>query len=114
VGVLLAELLGGLVLIAVMAVIVHLTLPETLFDEVRRTLEERDRESGTTEDPTCGMEGKTSIRSRPTGRTLTFCSEGCMETYRQQTASRGGWYEGTPLVGRLVQGRQSVPQRSGR
>jgi len=55
---LLAELLGGLVLIAVMAVIVHLTLPETLFDEVRRTLEERDRESGTTEDPTCGMEGK--------------------------------------------------------
>jgi len=64
---LLAELLGGLVLIAVMAVIVHLTLPETLFDEVRRTLEERDRESGTTEDPTCGMEGKTSIRSQPTG-----------------------------------------------
>jgi len=90
---LLAELLGGLVLIAVMAVIVHLTLPETLFDEVRRTLEERDRESGTTEDPTCGMEGKDEYSiATDGGETLTFCSEGCMETYRQQTASRGGWY----------------------
>ena len=40
-----------------MAVIVHLTFPETLFEEVRETLTERDRESGVREDPTCGMEG---------------------------------------------------------
>ncbi|WP_178915455.1 permease [Natronomonas gomsonensis] len=89
---LLAELLGGLILIAVMAVIVHLTLPETLFDEVRETLNERDRESGITEDPTCGMEGKDEYAlTTDGGETLKFCSEGCMETYRQETSSRGGW-----------------------
>ncbi|MFC7185945.1 permease [Halorubrum yunnanense] len=89
---LLAELLGGLILIAVMAVIVHLTLPETLFDEVRATLNERDRESGVTEDPTCGMEGsKEYSLTTDGGETLEFCSEGCLETYRQETAGRGGW-----------------------
>ena len=91
---LVAELLGGLVLIAVMAVIVHLTLPESLFDEVRETLNERDRESGVTEDPTCGMEGKDEYSlTTDGGETLKFCSEGCMETYRQQTSSSGGWRE---------------------
>jgi len=91
---LLAELLGGLVLIAVMAVIVHLTLPESLFDEVRERLSERDRESAVTEDPTCGMEG-TEEYSLTTdgGETLRFCSEGCQETYLQQTSSSGGWRE---------------------
>ena len=89
---LLAELLGGLILIAVMAVIVHLTLPENLFGEVRQTLNERDRESGVTEDPTCGMEGKKEYTlTTDGGETLQFCSEGCMETYLQETSSSGGW-----------------------
>ncbi|ELZ79619.1 putative metal ion permease [Haloferax larsenii JCM 13917] len=89
---LLAELLGGLILIAVMAVIVHLTLPENLFAEVRETLNERDREAGVTEDPTCGMEGKDEYTlTTDGGETIKFCSEGCMETYRQETSSRGGW-----------------------
>ncbi|MDB9302200.1 permease [Halorubrum ezzemoulense] len=89
---LLAELLGGLILIVVMAGIVHLTLPENLFDEVRDTLNERDREAGLTEDPTCGMEGKDEYTlTTDGGETLKFCSEGCMETYRQETSSRGGW-----------------------
>jgi len=89
---LLAELLGGLVLIAVMAVIVHLTLPATLFDEVRETLNERDRESDVTEDPTCGMEGRDEYAlTTDGGETLKFCSEWCMETYRQEASSRGGW-----------------------
>jgi len=107
---LLAELLGGLVLIAVMAVIVHLTLPETLFDEVRRTLEERDRESGTTEDPTCGMEGKTSIRSRPTGGDANVLFRGMHGDLPSANRESRRLVRGTPLVGRLVQGRQSVPQ----
>ncbi|QCS44604.1 permease [Natrinema versiforme] len=89
---LVAELLGGLILIAVMAVIVHLTLPENLFDEVRETLNERDHEAGVTEDPTCGMEGKDEYTlTTDGGETLKFCSEGCMETYRQEMSSRGGW-----------------------
>ncbi|USZ70156.1 permease (plasmid) [Halorussus salilacus] len=89
---LVAELLGGLILIAVMAVIVHFTLPENLFDEVRETLNDRDRGRGVTEDPTCGMEGKdTYSLTTDGGETLKFCSEGCMETYLQETSSRGGW-----------------------
>jgi uncharacterized membrane protein YraQ (UPF0718 family) len=91
---LLAELLGGVILIAVMAVIVHLTLPEAHFEEVREALNERDQGAGVSEDPTCGMEG-TEEYSLVTdgGETLQFCSEGCMETYRQQTAGAGGWRE---------------------
>ena len=91
---LVAELLGGLILIAVMAVIVHLTLPENLFDDVRKTLNERDRESGVAEDPTCGMEGKDEYSlTTDGGETVKFCSEGCMETYLQETSSGGGWRE---------------------
>jgi uncharacterized membrane protein YraQ (UPF0718 family) len=89
---LVAELLGGLVLIAVMAGIVHLTLPESLFAEVRETLAERDREHGVTEDPTCGMAGSDEYTiTTDDGETLRFCSPGCMETYRQQTTAAGGW-----------------------
>ena len=89
---LVAELLGGLILIAVMAVIVQLTLPENLFEEVRTELNQRDHDHGVTEDPTCGMQG-TDEYSLVTdgGETLKFCSEGCMETYQQEVASSGGW-----------------------
>src|SRR6056297_1339910 len=41
---LVAELLGGLILIAVMALIVHATLPESRFEQARAALAERDRE----------------------------------------------------------------------
>ncbi len=89
---LVAELLGGLVLIAVMALIVRLTLPEALFDEVRAELNRQDHDRGVTMDPTCGMEG-TAEHTIVTngGETLKFCSEGCLETYRQQLVGGGGW-----------------------
>jgi uncharacterized membrane protein YraQ (UPF0718 family) len=89
---LVAELLGGLILIAVMALIVHLTLPENLFDHVREELKERDSAAGVTEDPTCGMEGKDEFSFvTDGGKTLKFCSAGCLETYEQEVASSGTW-----------------------
>jgi len=89
---LVAELLGGVILIAVMALIVHLTLPENLFDCVREELNQQDHEQGVTEDPTCGMEGKNKYSLvTDGGETLKFCSSGCMETYQQEAASNGGW-----------------------
>ena len=89
-----AELIGGLVLIAVMAVLVHLTLPDALFDEVREALASRDAQEGSSEDPTCGMEGKDEFSlTTEDGETLTFCSEGCLETYRQRAGSSGQWQE---------------------
>ncbi|WP_458190508.1 permease [Haladaptatus sp. NG-WS-4] len=89
---LVAELLGGVILIAVMALIVHLTLPENLFEDVREELNRRDHDHGITEDPTCGMEGNDE-HSLVTdgGETLKFCSAGCLETYQQEVASNGGW-----------------------
>ena len=87
---LVAELLGGLVLIAVMALLVRLTLPETLFDDVRAELNRHDHSAMV--DPTCGMEGSDDhTLVTDGGDTLTFCSEGCLETYRQQTAGSGTW-----------------------
>ncbi|MFD1514386.1 permease [Halomarina rubra] len=89
---LVAELLGGVVLITVMAVIVHVTLPENLFEEARVALNQRDTESGVTEDPTCGMEGSEEYSLvTDGGETLEFCSAGCLETYQQEVASGGGW-----------------------
>ena len=89
---LLAELLGGVILIAVMALIVHLTLPENLFESVREELIQREHEQGTMEDPTCGMEGKDEYSLvTDGGETVKFCSEGCLETYRQEMSSSGGW-----------------------
>ncbi|MWG33765.1 permease [Halomarina oriensis] len=89
---LVAELLGGLILIAVMALIVHVTLPENRFEEVRTALNQRDAEAGVTEDPTCGMEGsKEHSVVTDGGETLEFCSAGCLETYQQEIASAGGW-----------------------
>ncbi|MFD1589520.1 permease [Halorientalis brevis] len=91
---LVAELLGGVILIAVMAVIVHLTLPENLFEQVREELAERDHDQGVTEDPTCGMEGTDDYSLTTDGdETLKFCSAGCMETYQQEVASSGSWRE---------------------
>jgi len=38
------------------------------------------------------MEGKDEYTlTTDGGETLKFCSEGCMETYRQETSSSGGW-----------------------
>ncbi|WP_433633572.1 permease [Halomicrococcus sp. NG-SE-24] len=89
---LVAELLGGLILIAVMALIVRVTLPESLFEEVREELNQRDHEHGITEDPTCGMEGRDEYSLvTDGGETVKFCSAGCLETYQQEVASSGGW-----------------------
>ena len=89
---LVAELLDGIVLIVVMALLIHLTLPGNLFEDVRAELTQRDREHGTTEDPTCQMEGKDEYSLvTDGGETVKFCSAGCMETYEQEMASSGGW-----------------------
>jgi len=90
-------------LIAVMAVIVQLTLPETLFEEVRTELNQRDHDHGVTEDPTCGMEGRDeyslvtdggetlkSVRRvvwRPISRVASSGS------WRDELLSWGGWYK---------------------
>ena len=88
---LLAEVLGGLVLILIMALLVRLTLPADVFEEAREALAEADESSGRDTDPVCGTEGSDEHTLEEDGRTLRFCSEGCLESYRQDRAGRGSW-----------------------
>ncbi len=88
---LLAEVLGGLVLILIMALLVRLTLPTEVFEEAREALAEADERRGTDTDPVCGTEGSEEHTLEEDGRTLRFCSEGCLESYRQGRAGRGSW-----------------------
>lgn len=100
---LLAEIIGGFVLIALVGMIVHYTLPEELFNRVREELDEEDKERGVEQDPTCGTEGKDEYCLEIDGETYKFCSRGCMESFQQQHAghgrirddlrSWGGWYK---------------------
>jgi uncharacterized membrane protein YraQ (UPF0718 family) len=86
-----AEILGGLVLIPIMAGLVRLTLPEDVFEEARERLAGEDGGEGDGEDPVCGMEGSDAYTLEVDGRTLRFCSPGCRESFEQERAARGGW-----------------------
>ncbi len=86
-----AEILGGLVLIVIMALLVRLTLPTDVFEEARERLAEGDRRKGDGDDPVCGMEGSEDYTLEVDGRTVRFCSPGCRETFEQERAGRGGW-----------------------
>jgi uncharacterized membrane protein YraQ (UPF0718 family) len=101
---LVAELLGGLVLIAIMALLVRVTFPRELWERAREELRARDEEEGTEEDLVCGMEGSDDFTLEVDGRTLKFCSAGCRETWeerraapgrrwREELGSWGGWYK---------------------
>ncbi len=89
---LLAELLGGVFLIGIMAVLVHFTLPGDLFERVRQEILEQEKAADLEEDPACGMEGSAAYTLNEDGVKRQFCSAGCRETYEQQRAGRGsGW-----------------------
>lgn len=99
-----AELLGGLVLIAIMATLVRWTLPKRVWEESRRRLASTDAERQLSEDPVCGMEGSDRFAAEVGGRKVKFCSAGCLETFEQrrrapdrrwrdELGSWGGWYK---------------------
>lgn len=92
-----AELVGGVVLIAIMYLIVRSTLPEATFERARERLRAEDEESGGAgfgpEDPSCGYMGDAERTLEHEGTTYRFCSESCREAFRQRTAARGGWKE---------------------
>ncbi|MGM0559252.1 MAG: permease, partial [Myxococcota bacterium] len=85
--------LGGLVLIAIMAVLVRLTLPRAIFEEARDALREQDARDKRSEDPVCGMEGTDEHALEVDGEVVRFCSEGCLESYQETENSGGGWLD---------------------
>ncbi len=102
---LVAEILGGFLLIAIMYLLVRLTLPEKTFEEARRRLRGGEEEDGSnpTDDPFCEYPGNPDYTLEHEGVTYQFFSEPCRQAYRHQIAaqgesrkrqllSRSGWY----------------------
>lgn len=87
-----AELLGGVVLIAIMYLIVRYTLPEHVFAEARERLQGSTGGDGQpAEDPFCDYPGNEELSYTHDGVTYRFHSKACREAFRQQVASRGDW-----------------------
>lgn len=103
-----AELLGGVVLIAIMYLIVHFTLPEKTFEETRRQKQEDEddkQQSFPKEDPFCGYEGSREHELEYEGTTYQFCSEDCKKGFLQNkkngaagNSSSGAWADGIALL----------------
>ncbi|MFC7157395.1 permease [Halomarina halobia] len=98
---LLADFVGGLLLIALMALGFVLLVPDELVEAARRNA--ADDEEPTARDPVCGMEvtpEETEHRLERDGRTYYFCSVSCRESFdpeeanttiRERATSLAGW-----------------------
>jgi len=98
---LVADVVGGFMLIGLLAVgFVHV-VPDDLIEQARANV--TDGEGETVQDPVCGMEvdpGETDYSTEHDGRTYYFCSESCRESFdpeetessiRAQATSMAGW-----------------------
>jgi hypothetical protein len=96
-----ADVVGGFVLIGLMAFgFVHLT-PDDLVERARRNV--RDEGSPTVQDPVCGMEvdpEEADYSTEHDGRTYYFCSQSCEDSFdpgeanttvRERATSLSGW-----------------------
>jgi uncharacterized membrane protein YraQ (UPF0718 family) len=87
-----AELVGGVVLIAIMYLIVHYTLPERVFAEARERMQGSAGGDGKpSEDPFCDYPGGEELTYAHDGVIYQFHSKPCREAFRQQVAARGDW-----------------------
>jgi uncharacterized membrane protein YraQ (UPF0718 family) len=96
-----AELLGGVLLIAIMYLIVSFTLPEEAFAEARERLQGSTADDGqaSEEDPFCDYPGQEDLTYTADGATYQFHSEACREAFRQQVASDGSWKQQLKTAG---------------
>jgi uncharacterized membrane protein YraQ (UPF0718 family) len=98
---LLADIVGGFVLIGLMAFGFVYLVPEEVIERARENVEEQ--QDRTVRDPVCGMEvdpDETEYSIEHDGETEYFCSESCMESFdpgdanttiREQATSASGW-----------------------
>ncbi|GAB3681588.1 permease [Salinarchaeum chitinilyticum] len=98
---LLADVVGGFILIAMMAFGFVYVVPDEVVEQARENVQEqRDR---TVRDPVCGMEvdpEETEYSIDHDGETTYFCSKSCMESFdpedanttiREQATALSGW-----------------------
>lgn len=97
-----ANYVGGLILIGLMAIFLTRVVPESIIDEARDIVQ---AESVLVKDPVCGMEvdpSETDHTIEYKGDTYYFCSESCKESFdpeeaaenrtlRENITSRRGW-----------------------
>jgi uncharacterized membrane protein YraQ (UPF0718 family) len=98
---LLADVIGGLILIALMALAFVFVVPDAVIDDARQHV--LDNEDRTVQDPVCGMEvdpEETDYSIEHDGRTYYFCSESCQSSFspeemnttiREKATSWTGW-----------------------
>ncbi|GGL70261.1 permease [Halocalculus aciditolerans] len=94
-----ADFLGGLVLIALLALAFRYLVPDEVVEQARENVED----AGTATDPNCGMDvdvEETDYTKEVDGTTYYFCSKSCMEgwspedantTIREQVTTLSGW-----------------------
>ena len=98
---LLADIVGGFMLIGLMALGFVYLAPDDVVEQARANV--RDEGSETVQDPVCGMEvdpDETDYSIEHDGRTHYFCSQSCKESFdpeeanttiREQATSLAGW-----------------------
>ncbi|MGB9958400.1 permease [Haloferax prahovense] len=98
---LVADILGGFILIGLMAFGFVYLVPDEVVEQARQNVQ--DEGSETVRDPVCGMEvspDETEYSVEHDGRTFYFCSESCKESFdpeeanttvRERATSLSGW-----------------------
>ncbi|WEL25695.1 permease [Haloferax volcanii] len=98
---LVADILGGFILIGLMAFGFVYLVPDEVVEQARRNVQ--DEGSETVRDPVCGMEvdpDETEYSVERDGRTFYFCSKSCKESFdpeeanttvRERATSLSGW-----------------------
>ncbi|ESP89820.1 permease [Candidatus Halobonum tyrrellensis] len=98
---LLADIVGGFILIGMMAVGLTYVVPDEVVEQARENIE--DEGSDVVQDPVCGMEvdpDETDFSTEVDGQTYYFCSESCQNSFdpeeadttiTEQATSMSGW-----------------------
>lgn len=89
-----AELLGGVVLIAIMYLLVRLTLPKAVFEEAHGRMQGQasgGSEDEVQEDPFCDYPGNPEYTHEHQGVTFQFHSQPCRVAFQKHTAAEGDW-----------------------
>ncbi len=97
---LVADVVGGLVLIGLMALGFVYLVPDEVVEQARQNV--RDEGSPTVRDPVCGMEvdpDETEYSVEHDGRTYYFCSASCKESFDPEEANTTIREKATSLTG---------------
>ncbi|RRJ34033.1 permease [Halocatena pleomorpha] len=97
---LLADFVGGFILIVLMALGFAYVVPTDLIETARQNV--NDENEGTVQDPVCGMDidpEETEHSLEYSGQTYHFCSQSCLESFDPEEANTSIYEQATSLSG---------------